>query len=77
MPEKERTEEIESLLSEQKVLENRKQDLFNDLLKRCEAAMANFDATSRSSAIRRTHPSHEGAITKSQPRRRRMAPQSR
>jgi hypothetical protein len=40
MPEKERTEEIESLLSEQKVLENPKQDLINDLLKRREAAMA-------------------------------------
>jgi hypothetical protein len=43
MPAKDRTDDVDTLLSEQQVLEARKQALIDDLPKQREAAMATFD----------------------------------
>lgn len=43
MSEGKRTDDVEKLLSEQKVLEDRKQTLIDDLLKQREPAIAAFD----------------------------------
>jgi hypothetical protein len=43
MPEEKRTDDVEKFLSEQKVLEDRKQGLIDDLLKQRDAAMTAFD----------------------------------
>jgi hypothetical protein len=43
MAEEKRSDDVEKFLSEQKVLEDRKQALIDDLLKQREAAIAAFD----------------------------------
>ena len=43
MAEEKRSDDVEKFLSEQKVLEDRKQALIDDLLKQREAAIAGFD----------------------------------
>jgi hypothetical protein len=43
MPAKDRTDDVDTLLSEQQVLEDRKRALIDDLLKQREAAMATLD----------------------------------
>jgi hypothetical protein len=43
MPEEKRTDDVEKFLSEQRVLEDRKQALIDDLLKQRDASMAVFD----------------------------------
>jgi hypothetical protein len=43
MPAKDRTDDVDTLLSEQQVLEDRKQALINNLLKQREAAIVTFD----------------------------------
>ncbi len=43
MPEENKTDPVEKLLSEEKAIEDRKQALITDLLKQKEAAMKDFD----------------------------------
>jgi hypothetical protein len=43
MPEEKRADDVEKLLSEEKLLEDRKQALIEDLLKQKDAAIAAFD----------------------------------
>jgi hypothetical protein len=43
MPDEKKADDVEKLLSEQKLLEDRKRGLIEDLLKQRDAAMAAFD----------------------------------
>ena len=64
---------MDTLLSEQQVLEDRKQALIDDLLKQREAAMATFDEQLAKLGYQANSVKPRSSHTKGQPRRRRMA----